>query len=153
MNKFARVLIILPLVVAFTSCERPTQLKVEDGNPPKIVMSGSGDLGNLVIRGPRRFRQSLGPDYSAYWYIRAESGARPIEALSPLSYGTLPKGYKQVYPEQGSAPPLTDEGIYYIHVDTNNAPGASGYFVVREGKFRFVRSEAELTKEDYGNRN
>jgi hypothetical protein len=154
MNKFPRILLIFSLTNALASCEIATKLTVEKGDPLKIGMSGSGSLGRLVIRGPRSFRKSLGPDYSAYWCIEPEGRdqVRSIESLSPLSYGVTPKGYKQIYPEQGSAPPPIDEGIYYIHVDTNNAPGASGYFVIRGGKFKFVSSQFELTKEDLGNR-
>lgn len=145
---FAQTFLALSLAIGTTSCERATKLTVENGNPPKIIMSGSGSLGRLVIRGPKSFRKSNGPDYSAYWYIEPQDNAHSIENLSPLSYGTVPKGYKQVYPEQGNAPPLADEGIYYIQVDTNNAPGANGYFVIRGGKFKFARFEAELSEED-----
>jgi hypothetical protein len=53
-----------------------------------------------------------------------------------------------IYPEQGVAPPLSDDGVYYIQVDTNDAPGASGYFVIRSGKFKFAKSESELSEED-----
>ena len=67
--------------------------------------------------------------------------------MSPIKYGVLPTGYKQVYPEQGSAPPLTDEGIYYVQIDTHNAPGTSGYFVIRNGKFQFAKDESELPKD------
>lgn len=154
-GKFARAFLSLSLAIGITSCEVATKLTVENGTPPKIIMSGSGTLGRLVIRGPRSFRKIPGPDFSAYWSIvsAGQGQSRSIENLSPLSYGEIPKGYRQIYPEQGSAPTLTDEGIYYIQIDTNNAPGASGYFVIRSGKFKFVRTESELTKEDYGDRN
>src|SRR5262245_43853752 len=63
------LLYIFLTAITVSSCEIATALRVENGNPPKIIMSGSGSLGRLMIRGPKTFRKSLGPDSWAYWCI------------------------------------------------------------------------------------
>jgi len=150
MNNVAKLLSIFLTAITVSSCEIATTLRVENGNPPKIIMSGSGSLGRLVIRGPKTFRKSLGPDSWAYWCIKPKDkdSSCNVGSISPLSYGIIPDGYEQIYPEQGNAPPLSDERIYYIQVDTNDAPGASGCFVIRNGKFKYAKTEYELSEED-----
>jgi hypothetical protein len=147
MTKYIAKPLFALILLMLSSCEIPTKLKMEDGNPPRIILSGSGQLGRLVISGPRNFRKISGPDYSAYWYIEYDRGdERNVRGLSPIKYGEIPSGYKQKYPESGNAPPLSDEGVYYIQIDTVNAPGASGYFSIRNGKLKFAQYEYELSE-------
>lgn len=64
-----------------------------------------------------------------------------VSRLSPIIYGKLPKGYIQVYPEQGEAPELDENVTYLIEVETMNANGASGYFKITDGKVKFAKYE------------
>ena len=57
-----------------------------------------------------------------------------VENLSPITYGKVPEGYKQVYPEQGNAPALVEGERYYVWVGTFDANGAGKHFIIRNGK-------------------
>ena len=133
-----RVMIFLVLAVLFgTACERDTKLIIEAGNPPKFVLSGSGTLGALRIRGPKKQREVVGEDASIYWEIepKDEDSDRNVGQLSPITYGVVPDGYIQVYPERGqAAPPIVEGERCNIRIATNNAKGVDKFFVIREGK-------------------
>ena len=119
-----------------SACERDTRLLIEPGNPPKFVLSGSGTLGALRIRGPKKQREAVGEDGSVYWEIepKEEGSDRKVERMGLIPYGRVPEGYLQVYPEQGQAPPLVEGERYNIRVATNNANGVDKFFVIRNGK-------------------
>jgi hypothetical protein len=115
------------------ACERDTQLTIETSDPPKFIMSGSGTLGSLRIVGPKRQRETFGEDASVYWMIKPEPEGDPenVEALSPITYGRVPPGYIQVYPEQGTnAPALVEGQKYFIDISTNAANGVRRSFVL-----------------------
>ena len=127
-------------------CEVDTKLQVKGGKPPQFVLSGSGDLGRLVVRGPKTLRQINGPDSSAYWYIEIENPTvSKVSRLSPIAYGVVPEGYAQKYPESGPATPLAENEIYYVQVDTNEANGTAKYFVIRNGKVEFADYASQLS--------
>ena len=135
--------ILMVTMLISISCEVDTRLRMEGGNPPKFFMSGSGVLSRLVIRGPKTLRKIDGPDSSAYWsieFIDYEKGKR-VTRISPITYGTTPKGYTQIYPEQGQAPTLEENVWYSIQVDTTNANGAWGSFIIEDGKIRFAEQK------------
>lgn len=120
-----------------TACERDTKLVIEAGNPPRFVLSGSGTLGALRIRGPKKQREVVGEEASIYWEIepKDEDSDRNVGRLSPITYGVVPEGYIQVYPEQGqTAPPIVEGEKYNIRIATNNANGVDKFFTIREGK-------------------
>jgi hypothetical protein len=133
-----RVMIFLLLAVLFsTACEMDTKLIIEAGNPPKFVLSGGGTLGALRVRGPKKQREVIGEDASIYWEIepKDEGSDRNVGRLSPITYGVVPDGYVQVYPERGKAvPPIVEGERYNIRIATNNAKGVDKFFVIREGK-------------------
>ena len=117
--------------------ERDTKLIVKGTNPPQFKMSGSGELGALRVMGPKTQREIEGWDASAYWVIVPENGClegEAIEDLSPITYGKIPKGYVQRYPEQGEAPPLVEREKYHVMADTVNANHDSKYFIIQNGK-------------------
>lgn len=111
-------------------------------------MSGSGELSRLVVRGHKRQRDVDGPDASAYWYIKPKKGGGgrlAVEEVSPITYGKVPEGYEQLYPEDGQPPPPLVEGQrFYVRVDTVNANGASLWFIIRNGKVEFSEYEHSL---------
>src|SRR5687768_8691427 len=97
--KFFSGLAAVPLLILaflYLSGERHTKLAVEGNNPPQFKMSGSGTLGSLRIMGPKKQREIVGWDASAYWVIVPENGyleGEAIENLSPITYGKIPEGY------------------------------------------------------------
>lgn len=130
-------MIFLLLVGLLSSaCERDTKLVIQSGNPPKFVLSGSGTLGALRIRGPKKQREAAGEDASVYWEIepKDEGSDLKVERLGPIPYGQVPKGYVQIYPAQGEAPPLIEGERYNVRIATNNANGVDKFFVIRNGR-------------------
>jgi hypothetical protein len=117
----------------YLSGERHTRLTVRGTNPPQFQLSGSGDLGSLRVMGPKTQRQIEGWDASAYWMIvpvnRFLNGGG-IEDLSPITYGKIPRGYVQKYPEHGEAPALVEGERYHVLAVTVNANhGAKDFFI------------------------
>src|SRR5262249_48627232 len=118
------------------ACERATTISFEGGNPPKFVMTGSGSLGLLRVLGPEKQRDVFGEAPFFYWVIEplTKDSDRSVEKMGPITYGQIPSGYKQVYPENGKAPPLIEGKLYSIKIDTINAPGIIKNFTIRDGK-------------------
>jgi hypothetical protein len=106
-------------------------------------MSGNGTLSRLAIIGHRTLRNIDGPDSSAMWQIKMKDYdyGQTVSRLSPIIYGKLPRGYVQVYPEQGEAPELEENVTYLIDVETMNANGERGYFKITDGKVKFAKYE------------
>ena len=131
------VLLLSLLLALLAACEVDTRLTIR-GNPADFIISGSGTLGALRVLGPKRQRKSGDPAVeSTYWEILPEKGhlnGRPITALEHVTYGEIPVGYVQVYPEQGEAPTLIEGEHYQVWLRTVNANGASKQFTIRDGK-------------------
>jgi hypothetical protein len=98
-------LVLLPFITTLliTACERDTQLKITGGNQPTFLLSGSGTMGSLRLRGPQKQREADGEAAFLYWFIDAKDKIEYVEALGTITYGKVPKGYRQVYPEDGEA--------------------------------------------------
>ena len=85
--------------------------------------------------------------------IRAKKGgAQIVDDIGSVTYGKVPEGYMQKYPESGEAPKLNEGEHYYVHVVTSNANGADGYFMILNGKALFAKYESQLPKEVKGHR-
>lgn len=127
---------LLLFAVALTlACERPTKIFIEGGNPPTFRMTGNGSLRAIRVRGPKKQREAEGEEASFYWYIKSEKGgAKNVEDVGQITYGKVPEGYVQVYPERGEAPPLIEGERYLVRVSTVNANGADKVFSIRSGK-------------------
>ena len=67
--------------------------------------------------------------------------------IGSVTYGKVPQGYQQIYPENGAAPTIIEGQHYYVRIVTNNANGADGYFMVQNGKALFNKIESELPAE------
>ena len=101
-----------------------------------------------MITGHKTLRNIEGPESSAVWYIKMidYDHGQLVSRLSPITYGKMPKGYIQIYPEKGEAPKLEENATYYIQVDTSDANGARGVFMIKDGKTQFAEYESELMK-------
>jgi len=142
------ILSALLLTLLTIACiERDTKLTIKGKNPPSFVMSGSGTLGSLRVLGPSRQREVYGEDASVYWMIKPEPEADPkaVETLSPITYGRVPPGYVQVYPEQGEAPPLVERETYFIDISTNGANGVRMNFTLQnQSNIHFISQRLEV---------
>jgi len=119
--------------------ERPTDVKLENGITPVFVLSGSGYLANLTISALPPEEKLLAPSsVTPVWKIEAERdymGGRRLEEIRSLTYGKLPAGYRQVYPESDRSPqPISPGTIYEFYFETTGAPHARGLFEVQGGK-------------------
>jgi hypothetical protein len=138
--KFAKYSLIVMLVFSsiglYLACERATTLTFEGGPPVKFMLAGSGWLGSLRIGGPKKRREAFGETALLYWEIEPISAdsVRRIEKISPIIYGKVPAGYRQLFPASGEPPPLIEGDTYNIRVSTNNAPGIIKDFTIRDGK-------------------
>lgn len=127
---------VLFIVTAFfLGCERETKLSLKGSNPPKFVMTGSGTLSSMRIGGPNKQREAEGEEAYLYWLIESRKDAdRPIERLSPITYGDVPDDYDQTYPKKGPPPPLIEGDRYLIHIETFDASPFIGYMTIHNGK-------------------
>ena len=131
-----RLFALFLIIWFFTGCERSTRVRVEGGTTPVFVISGSGRLASLVVYSPDYAEKAQSPwdDNFALWEIKPTGGelnGTPVERLGRISYGVLPDGYRQVKPEVGSSPPLAEGQKYFYDIGTTGAPGAAGYFEIR----------------------
>lgn len=118
--------LLLALVLAMTACERRTEVKLEGGNPPVFSLSGSGRLVHLSI---------YGGDLKPIWKIEGKESLVPLESLRSITYGVVPRGYKQVEPGNSQPPPSLLPGrTYKYYFFTVDAPHAKGLFEIRDGK-------------------
>jgi hypothetical protein len=125
------------VLLILASCERATKVTLAGGNPPGFVLSGSGELGDLRIYGPKQ--REVSSDLSfVIWEIEPIDGflnGKLIEDIGSIKYGVVPQGYKQIYPENGAtAPALVVGEKYQYWFQTINAPQARSYFEIRDNK-------------------
>lgn len=129
-------LLLISLLVCCVSCERRTEVKLEGGNPPGFVLSGSGNLVELSIGRDLQDKTLIPSKRSpVIWKIIPTSrDGEKLESIGRIVYGVVPKGYKQTVPAEGSPSELTGGNYYYYYLETINAPHADGDFEIRDGK-------------------
>ena len=137
--------VLMLLLFSISACERRTEVRLQGGNPPTFILSGSGVLGGLRIYGPEpeRFRSPRAKDNVVWEINAADLRGEFVEKLHEITYGVVPKGYKQLAPEQGNAPPLIPGKHYRYDFVTGEAPGAIGYFEIRDGVAVTVEGPSE----------
>jgi hypothetical protein len=134
-----RLFALLLAILLFAGCERSTQVRVEGGTTPVFVISGGGNLASFVVYSPDFAEKAEFPwdENFALWKIKPIGGhwnATPVGRLERITYGVVPDGYRQVKPEVGPAPQLTEGQKYSYDVETTNAPGAAGFVEIRNSK-------------------
>jgi hypothetical protein len=127
----------LVLLSAFETCERATKVTITPDNPPTFLLSGSGELGDLRIYGPKQ--RDVSSDLSfVVWEIQPIDGfnnGKLLEEIGSIKYGVVPEGYKQIYPENRATPLALVPGEKYSYwFQTINAPHARAYFEIRANK-------------------
>jgi hypothetical protein len=134
--KNLRLFALLLIVGLFAGCERSTHVRVEGGATPVFAISGSGNLASFVVYSPDFAEKAESPwdENFALWKIKPIGGylnATPVGKLEQITYGVVPDGYRQIKPQVGSAPPLTEGQKYFYDVETTNAPGTAGFLEIR----------------------
>ncbi len=147
MRRRPLTLSLLAFVAFIVCCEIDTKVNVTGGNPPVFQMTGNGRLSSIRVRGHNAQRNVFGEDALIYWEIDQNGSGRAVGELGSVTYGTIPEGYAQKYPETGVAPKLDEGQYYYLRVTTANANGSDGYFIILDGKVYYSRIESELPAE------
>lgn len=134
-------LVLLVVVFLLTGCigftDFKTEIKLKGGSVPTFGLSGNGKIVNFTINGPRQ-RPGEGPQAFTVWEFRPIGNIDELDTLDRLrsiKYGEVPKGYRQIYPENNSPPPPLLEGeSYLLQIYTDNAPWGQIAFELRDGK-------------------
>jgi hypothetical protein len=121
--------------------ERPTMVAVDGGATPVFHLSGSGKLSSFSVYLVPPHPEAMDKPFSEQipiWQISALPDflhGRSVEEIRSLTYGSIPAGYRQSFPGDGTFPVSLDNGnpIFFI-CDTTDAPPASGFFRILEGK-------------------
>jgi len=125
---------ILASIVWAREQVRATKVRIEGGNPPVFVLSGSGILAHLVVYDAQAADEENNTSFPI-WEIEPVTGyanGRRVEEIGSVQYGRLPEGYRQVCPENGGSPPPLIKGTTYEYwFDTSAAPHARRYFIIR----------------------
>jgi len=138
-SRNVRVFSLLLTIWLFAGCERSTHVRVEGGTTPVFVISGSGRLASFVVYSPDFAEKAESPwdENFALWKIKPIGGhlnGTPVGRLERITYGVVPDGYRQVKPQVGSAPALTEGQKYSYDIDTTGAPGAAGFVEIRNSQ-------------------
>ena len=134
---------LIALLLMFTTilgCERATTLTIEGVSPPKFVMSGNGILRAIRLVGPTKQREAQGEEASVYWLIESKE-SRYVDSVGTVTYGQVPEGFVQKYPESGDPPPLVEGARYNVRIMTDNAAWAYQVFQIKDGKISVIYSQ------------
>ena len=129
--------VLIFMVACSESNQKSTHIDLEGGEKPTFKLNGGGSLGRFVIYGPRQ-RAGEGSVAFTTWEIVPIDGqlnGRYLWTLGSIKYGVVPKGYKQIYPENNLSPPLMVENeIYRYRAEIISAPWAVADFKLINGK-------------------
>lgn len=136
--------LVTSLCLAGCRQNRDTEVVIENGNPIKFIVSGPGTIIRLKVTGPdiehEPNRQGDKGEYlplmKVYWeLVSSETAAnRRLDEIGPITYGKVPDGFVQTYPEHGAPPPIIDRDLYNITLSANNGRGVNMFFSIRDGK-------------------
>jgi len=133
----ALIVVMIFMVACSPSNQNSTHIELEGGEKPTFKLHGGGSLGRFVIYGPRQ-REGDGSAPFTVWEIVPIGGpltGRYLWTLHSIEYGVVPKGYKQIYPENNLSPPLIIENEKYRYrAEIISAPWAVADFELINGK-------------------
>lgn len=129
------MLVLLSGCIGFTGFK--TEITLAGGTIPTFGLSGSGKIVDFIVTGPRQ-RSGEGLQAFTVWEFRPLGNIDYLDTLDRLKsvkYGEVPKGYRQLYPENNSPPlPLMEGQSYLLQIYTDNAPWGQIAFEIRDGK-------------------
>ena len=127
-----RLLLMSTIIGGMNGCEQDLRIEIDGRNPPTFKLTGSGKLVFLQISEVPPDRKTASGNLKL-WEIRPDISER-ISNLPKITYGKVPEGFIQVFPEKGMPPPLIEGKMYAIGGPAYNANGGSIWFVIRDGK-------------------
>lgn len=138
------LIVLLIALLCLSGCERRTSVSIENGTPPRFIVSGPGTLNYFDVLGPdleREFNNRQGdrrdslPILKVYWKL-VPSGKETtprLDQIRTIVYGQVPPGLTQVYPEHGPPLPLVEYHLYNVAVVPTNADSVNKFFSIRNG--------------------
>ena len=142
LNRLSPSILAICVTGAFLlACDHPSRVDIEGGVVPTFKVFGRGRIEVISVNGPD-FRNpksgEAGSRYmKPYWQI-APTGEFDIQQLENgggLVYGQVPTGFRQVFPEPGTAPqPLLTDELFTFDLRVANGTGAGVRFVIHNGK-------------------
>jgi hypothetical protein len=144
--------VILWLVItAVNIYRRETKPIVSGGNPPIIEFEGGRGHLQLYVTGPytlEELKQGYRRGNKNYYMWQLDPGSLSSGFGVSITYGTVPNGFRQVYPASGKSPePLIEGKIYSVTLPNSNCGGPnveSEYFMIDNGK-AVVVSPSQIT--------
>jgi hypothetical protein len=116
--------------------------------PARFVLSGPGTLNHFEIIGPdlerdannRRGDGDYLPPMKVYWKLVPSGRAtnQLLDNIGSITYGRVPDGLTQVYPEHGPPVALVEGDLYNVHLEPNDSYSFNTYFSIRGGKISAV---------------
>lgn len=130
LRKALSSLVIGLCLLTLLGCEVRTSARLETGS--SFSLDGSGRLASFSLYCPQPGHKIATPNdaKSQVWSIQPSNGYPDSAWVAHMNlvYGSVPKGYTQTVPNNGTAPALTAGLVYYFFVETTGAPGVGGFF-------------------------
>jgi hypothetical protein len=127
-------------LVAGCTYEADTKVSVDGRIPPTFNLDGSGHQIFFVISeiSPEnhvRVAKRNSEKDTPLWKIRPKEGtADRAWDWPPITYGKVPTGFEQEFPEQSDPPQLVEGKVYAAGGPANGAKGGEVWFTIRDGK-------------------
>lgn len=126
-----------------SGCARENDLTIRLDTPMKFVLSGPSTLDYFQVSGPDLDREP-NPGGAGdrlrlmkdYWKVvpNGTTSQRSLDEIGSITYGQVPDGFVQVYPTDGSPPPLVEPNKYNVTISPKDGRGINMFFFIRGGK-------------------
>jgi hypothetical protein len=139
--KMLRIAIaIVALVTIGVACRQETVLNIflQDKTPPSFTFSANGLAANFeILELPRTKPLSKIDPYSfkgeTIWKISAP-GKIKADKWPGVTYGDVPNGFSQTFPEHGPPRKLAEDKLYVAEIVEGKDSQSALFFVVRNGR-------------------
>jgi len=133
-----RLALLSVLIFYLAACEVDTRISLADArNPPTFELSGNGSLILFLVVGPYSSAEEVDSKrgVQAIWEISpGEHAGESVGNLPPITYGSLPPGFRQKTPSSGAPPPLEEGKFYSIGAPSIGANFRGICFTVEGGE-------------------
>jgi hypothetical protein len=153
----SRVILLISsfALISLTGCEVDTRVKVSQENPPQFTFSGTGSIAQLYVGGPftldelklvvgaegkllsekefSKIEQEVGGSRTL-WRLDPRNVHKRLPDIPAITYGIIPEGFRQIYPEEGKPKPLLEGKYYSVSAPSRSANFHVLYFVIQDGK-------------------
>jgi hypothetical protein len=126
--------VILISLMIISCARRQTRVVIKQGAAQEFIVSGQGLLDDFVVSGPD-YQRGL-PYSKVYWEIAPQQDFDVIRfrELGPIIYGKVPLGFRQVTPEKGEPPAISEGWPNSVQLAIRNGGGVNMLFSVHNGK-------------------